>query len=152
MKNNKRSNVTLVIGNVSYEQLEQEARKRALSPGDYLEMLIEMDQISNTGSDPGDTVSVSIFGKTLLPSQPENGNERTRGGHVGRDDNRTLGRDVPRETAFKGAIRRRGGSVGRRQISEREKKGWRAEARKLCSQSLVLATEETGGFISPEKA
>lgn len=60
MKNNKRGNVTLVIGHISYGQLEEEARKRALSPGDYLEMLIEMDQISNTGSDPGDTVSVSI--------------------------------------------------------------------------------------------
>ena len=60
MKNNKRGNVTLVIGQVPYGQLEQEARKRALSPGDYLEMLIEMDQISNKGSDPGDVVSVSI--------------------------------------------------------------------------------------------
>ncbi len=60
MKNNKTGNVTLVIGQISYGQLEQEARKRALSPGDYLEMLIEMDQISNTGSDPGDVVSVSI--------------------------------------------------------------------------------------------
>lgn len=75
MKNNKRSNVTLVIGHVSYEQLEMEARKRALSPGDYLEMLIEMDQISNTGSDPGDTVSVSISEKhySLLRQNGETG-------------------------------------------------------------------------------
>lgn len=60
MKNNKTGNVTLVIGRTPYGQLEREARKRALSPGDYLEMLIEMDYISNTGSDPGEAVSVSI--------------------------------------------------------------------------------------------
>ena len=60
MKNKKTGNVTLVIGQTPYGQLEREARKRALSPGDYLEILIEMDYISNTGSDPGETVSVSI--------------------------------------------------------------------------------------------
>lgn len=60
MKNKKTGNVTLVIGQTPYGQLEREARKRALSPGDYLEMLIEMDYISNTGSAPGETVSVSI--------------------------------------------------------------------------------------------
>lgn len=60
MKNRKTGNVTLTIDQVPYGQLEQEARKRALSPGDYLEILIEMDYISNTGSDPGRSVSVSI--------------------------------------------------------------------------------------------
>ena len=60
MKNEKTGSFTLVIGETPYGQLEQEARKRALSPGDYLEMLIEMDHISNTGSAPGKTVSVSI--------------------------------------------------------------------------------------------
>ena len=63
MKNKKTGHFTLTIHKVPYEQLEQEARKRALSPGDYLEMLIEMDYISNTGSDPGETVSVSISEK-----------------------------------------------------------------------------------------
>ena len=73
MKNHKTGNVTLVIGHISYEQLEMEARKRALSPGDYLEMLIEMDQISNTGSDPGNTVSVSVSEKhySLLSRKAE---------------------------------------------------------------------------------
>lgn len=60
MKNKKTGNVTLTIDQVPYGQLEREARKRALSPGDYLEILIEMDYISNTGSDPGRSVSVSI--------------------------------------------------------------------------------------------
>ncbi len=60
MKNKKTGNVTLVLGQTPYGQLEREARKRALSPGDYLEMLIEMDHISNTGGDPGEMVSVSI--------------------------------------------------------------------------------------------
>ena len=63
MKNKKTGHFTLTINKTPYEQLEQEARKRALSPGDYLEMLIEMDYISNTGSDPGETVSVSISEK-----------------------------------------------------------------------------------------
>lgn len=75
MKNNKRGNVTLVIGQLMYGHLEQEARKRALSPGDYLEMLIEMDQISNKGSDPGDVVSVSISERhySLLRQEAEAG-------------------------------------------------------------------------------
>ena len=60
MKNKKTGNVTLTIDQIPYEQLEREARKRALAPGDYLEMLIEMDYIANTGSDPGEVVSVSI--------------------------------------------------------------------------------------------
>ena len=73
MKNKKTGNFTLVIGKTPYGQLEQEARKRALSPGDYLEMLIEMDHISNTGSDPGKTVSVSISEKhySLLRREAE---------------------------------------------------------------------------------
>ena len=60
MKNKKTGSVTLTIDQIPYEQLEREARKRALAPGDYLEMLIEMDHITNTGSDPGEVVSVSI--------------------------------------------------------------------------------------------
>ena len=73
MKNKKTGNVTLVIGKTPYGQLEREARKRALSPGDYLEMLIEMDYISNTGSDPGEEVSVSISDKhySLLRREAE---------------------------------------------------------------------------------
>ena len=60
MKNKKTGSITLTIDQIPYEQLEREARKRALAPGDYLEMLIEMDYITNTGSDPGEVVSVSI--------------------------------------------------------------------------------------------
>ena len=60
MKDKKTRNATLTINQIPYGQLEREARKRALAPGDYLEMLIEMDYITNTGSDPGKTVSVSI--------------------------------------------------------------------------------------------
>ena len=60
MKNKKTGNVTLTIKQLPYGQLEREARRRALAPGDYLEMLIEMDYIVNTGCDPGDAVSVSI--------------------------------------------------------------------------------------------
>ena len=60
MKNKKTGNITLTIDQIQYGQLEREARKRALAPGDYLEMLIEMDYIVNTGCDPGDAVSVSI--------------------------------------------------------------------------------------------
>ena len=60
MKNKKTGNVTLAIDQIPYGQLEREARKRALTPGDYLEMLIEMDHIVNTGCDPGEAVSVSI--------------------------------------------------------------------------------------------
>lgn len=63
MKNKKTGNVTLAIDQIPYEQLEREARKRALAPGDYLEMLIEMDRIVNTGCDPGKVVSVSISEK-----------------------------------------------------------------------------------------
>ena len=63
MKNKKTGNVTLAIDQIPYGQLEREARKRALAPGDYLEMLIEMDYIVNTGCDPGDVVSVSISEK-----------------------------------------------------------------------------------------
>ena len=62
-KNGERKNATLAIDQIQYGQLEREARKRALAPGDYLEMLIEMDYITNTGSDPGETVSVSISEK-----------------------------------------------------------------------------------------
>ena len=73
MKNKKTGNVALVIDRIPYGQLEREARKRALAPGDYLEMLIEMDRITNTGSDPGETVSVSISEKhySLLLSEAE---------------------------------------------------------------------------------
>ncbi len=60
MKNKKTGNVTLTIDQIPYGQLEREARKRALAPGDYLEMLIEMDYIVNTGCDPGEVVSVSL--------------------------------------------------------------------------------------------
>ena len=63
MKNKKTGNVTLTIKQTPYGQLEREARRRALAPGDYLEMLIEMDYIVNTGCDPGDAVSVSISEK-----------------------------------------------------------------------------------------
>ena len=63
MKNKKTTNVTLVLGKTQYGHLEQEARKRALAPGDYLEILIEMDYISHAGSPPGETVSVSISEK-----------------------------------------------------------------------------------------
>lgn len=71
MKNKKTGNVALVIDQIPYGQLEREARKRALAPGDYLEMLIEMDRIANTGNDPGETVSVSISEKhySLLLSE-----------------------------------------------------------------------------------
>ena len=63
MKNKKTGNVTLTIDQIPYGQLEREARKRALAPGDYLEMLIEMDYIVNTGCDPGEVVSVSLSEK-----------------------------------------------------------------------------------------
>ena len=73
MKNKKAGSIALVIDQIPYGQLEREARKRALSPGDYLEMLIEMDHITNTGSDPGETVSVSISEKhySLLRREAE---------------------------------------------------------------------------------
>ena len=59
-ENRKEKNVALTIDQIPYGQLEREARKRALTPGEYLEMLIEMDYISNTGSDPEEGVVVSI--------------------------------------------------------------------------------------------
>lgn len=59
-ENRKEKNVALTIDQIPYGQLEREARKRALTPGEYLEMLIEMDYITNTGSDPEEGVVVSI--------------------------------------------------------------------------------------------
>ena len=59
-ENGKEKNVTLTIDQIPYGQLEREARKRALTPGEYLEMLIEMDYITNTGKDPEEGVAVCI--------------------------------------------------------------------------------------------
>lgn len=72
-ENRKEKNVTLTIDQIPYGQLEREARKRALAPGEYLEMLIEMDYISNTGSDPegGAVVSISERHYSLLRKEAE---------------------------------------------------------------------------------
>lgn len=73
-ENGKEKNVTLTIEQIPYEQLEREARKRALAPGEYLEMLIEMDRITNTGSDPEEgvvTVSISQRHYSLLREAAE---------------------------------------------------------------------------------
>ncbi len=59
-ENGKEKNVTLTIDRVPYGQLEREARKRALGPGEYLEMLIEMDRISNCAEDLEEETAVSI--------------------------------------------------------------------------------------------
>ena len=59
-ENGKEKNVTLTIDQIPYGQLEREARKRALAPGEYLEMLIEMDYIANTERDSEEGVIVSI--------------------------------------------------------------------------------------------
>lgn len=74
-ENRKEKNITLTIDQIPYRQLEQEARKRALTPGDYLEMLIEMDCISNRGSDPDGGVVVSISERhySLLREEAEEG-------------------------------------------------------------------------------
>ena len=75
MKNENREekNVTLTIDQIPYGQLEREARKRALAPGEYLEMLIEMDYISNNGEDSeeGATVSISQRHYSLLREEAE---------------------------------------------------------------------------------
>ena len=62
-ENRKEKNITLTIDQIPYGQLEREARKRALTPGEYLEMLIEMDHISNCGDDLGKETTVSISEK-----------------------------------------------------------------------------------------
>ena len=59
-ENGKEKSVTLTIEQIPYGQLEREARKRGLTPGEYLEMLIEMDYISNAGRDSEEGVAVSI--------------------------------------------------------------------------------------------
>ena len=76
MKNEteKRRDVTMVINKVQYEKLELEAKKRHLPPGEYLEMLIEMDQISNGreyGPDGGMAVAISEKHYSLLRQEAE---------------------------------------------------------------------------------
>lgn len=73
-KNVKKSNVTMIIAKIQYEKLELEARKRHLPPGEYLEMLIEMDRISNGkeyGPEGGVTVSISEKHYSLLREEAE---------------------------------------------------------------------------------
>ena len=72
-ENRKEKNVTLTIEQIPYGQLEREARKRALTPGEYLEMLIEMDYITNTGrgSEEGVVVSISERHYSLLREEAE---------------------------------------------------------------------------------
>lgn len=55
--------VAVVIAENAYRQLEAESRKRKLSPGEYLEMLIEMDYICNNGGEEPEEGAVSISGK-----------------------------------------------------------------------------------------
>ena len=76
MKNEteKKHNVTMIINKVQYEKLELEAKKRHLPPGEYLEMLIEMDQISNGreyGPDGGMAVAISEKHYSLLRQEAE---------------------------------------------------------------------------------
>ena len=76
MKNEteKKRNVTMIINKVQYEKLELEAKKRHLPPGEYLEMLIEMDQISNGREyDPDEGMAVAISEKhySLLRQEAE---------------------------------------------------------------------------------
>ena len=47
----KERNIAMVIAKNAHRQLETESRKRKLSPGEYLEMLIEMDYICNNGGE-----------------------------------------------------------------------------------------------------
>ena len=64
MKNkNCEKTVAVVIAKNAYRQLEAESRKRRLSPGEYLEMLIEMDYICNNGGEEPEEGAVSISGK-----------------------------------------------------------------------------------------
>ena len=104
MKNKKTGNITLTIDQTPYGQLEREARKRALAPGDYLEMLIEMDYIVNTGCDPGDAVSVSISERHYSLLCQETAESGRGAGEERRDDNRALGGGPSGETAFKGNV------------------------------------------------
>lgn len=62
-ENGKEKSVTITIDQITYGQLEREARKRELPPGEYLEILIEMDYISNAGEDPEEGAEVSISKK-----------------------------------------------------------------------------------------
>ena len=76
MKNEteKKHNVTMIINKAQYEKLELEAKKRHLPPGEYLEMLIEMDQISNGreyGPDGGMAVAISEKHYSLLRQEAE---------------------------------------------------------------------------------
>ena len=73
-ENERKRNVTMIINKVQYEKLELEARKRHLPPGEYLEMLIEMDQISNDREcDPDGGMAVAISEKhySLLRQEAE---------------------------------------------------------------------------------
>lgn len=64
MKNeNYEKNVAVVIAKNAHRQLEEESRKRKLSAGEYLEMLIEMDYICNNGGEEPDEGAVSISEK-----------------------------------------------------------------------------------------
>jgi len=62
-KENLEKNVAVVIAKNAYRQLETESRKRKLSAGEYLEMLIEMDYICNNGGEEPEEGAVSISGK-----------------------------------------------------------------------------------------
>lgn len=52
--------VAVVIAKNAYRQLETESRKRKLSAGEYLEMLIEMDYICNDGGEDPEEGEVSV--------------------------------------------------------------------------------------------
>ncbi len=67
-KETHEKNIAVVIAKNAYRQLESESRKRKLSSGEYLEMLIEMDYICNNGGEePAEgTVFVSEKHYSLL--------------------------------------------------------------------------------------
>ncbi len=61
---NHEKTVAVVIAKNAYRQLESESRKRRLSPGECLEMLIEMDYICNNGGEEPEEGAVSVIGKS----------------------------------------------------------------------------------------
>lgn len=67
MKNeNYEKNVAVVIAKNAHRQLEEESRKRKLSAGEYLEMLIEMDYIT-----PEEIAEMIIsLSVEMLPERP----------------------------------------------------------------------------------